>query len=53
MINCDDARSNLDDVIDYRSVESFKRLHDFIDEVEALLKHNSIKQTPALFKPKE
>lgn len=28
-------------------------LHSFIDEVEQLIKTNSIKQTPALFKPFE
>lgn len=28
-------------------------IYQFINEVEHLLQHNSIKQTPALFKPKK
>lgn len=32
---------------------AYKTLLEFINEVEALLKHNSIKQVPALFKEKK
>jgi hypothetical protein len=33
--------------------DDIKILREFIDEVEELLKHNSIKQTPALLKAKK
>lgn len=33
--------------------EAYRLLDSFISEVETLLKYNSIKQTPALFKEKK
>ena len=57
-MNIEQARKDVDTLDNaqdgsVRYLEAHERLSDFINEVENLLKHNSIKQTPALFKGKK
>lgn len=61
MLNCEVARMSLKEMTDevsgveslYHYNKNLTLLNKFINSVEELLKNNSIKQTPALFKPYE
>jgi hypothetical protein len=56
-VNIEEARSALNKLSCYNLYfdddKSVELLESFINEVESLLKNNSIKQTPALFKEKK
>lgn len=50
-MNISDARIALDNVFTSNSIKDYILLMKFLYEMETLMKNNSIKQTPALFKP--
>jgi hypothetical protein len=54
MLNCEEARNNLLELVAGHRHEVaemyFEELMEFVNDVETLLKHNSIKQVPALLK---